>query len=156
MDSMRSVPTSPLDAEMMLTDATWGRSDVNEDLRNKLTKYYLQTNEKGEQVVTKESLWGLLNFYTRDMRLANLSTWDNELILCRYMIDLAGDYLQVGMIEPFLICLSRAATILETSQSKSGFLRRMMNTLRQESVNQNLEPPKKGFFGGAKKDGGGY
>jgi hypothetical protein len=33
----------------------------------------------------------------------------------------------------------------------------MNNTLRQENIQQQLEPPKKGFFGGNKdKTGGGY
>jgi len=87
------------------------------------------------------------------MRLGNLSSFDNELQTCRYFIDLANDLLNVDMIEPFLIALSRAATILETSQSKSGFLRKAMNTLRQESSHQNLEPPKKKFFGGKQDNG---
>lgn len=149
----RSLPTSELDLNLMLTNSVWGRTEVSQELKDRLMKHYATLNEHGEEVITKASLWGLLGFYTRDMRLGNLSAATNELQYCRYMIDLAGDYLQVDMIDPFLICLSRAATLLETSQSKGGFLRKTMNTLRQESVNQNLEPPKKGFFGGKKQEG---
>lgn len=157
MEDSRNLPTSDLDLNLMLTDAVWGKAEVSPDLKEKLSRYFLTQGEKGEDIINKESLWGLLGFYTRDMRLANLDQWTGELESCRYMIDLAGDYLQVGMIEPFLVALSRAATILETSQSKKGFLRRQMNTLRNESVSQSIEPPKKGFFGGGKKEGsGGY
>jgi hypothetical protein len=150
----RSLPTSELDLNLMLTNSVWGQAEVSQELKNKLTKYFLSTNKDGTKEITKEPLWGLLGFYTRDMRLGNLSEWNNELETCRYMIDLAGDLLSSDMIEPFLISLSRAATILETSQSKHGFLRIKANTLRHENINQNLEPPKKQLWGGKKNEGG--
>lgn len=154
----RTMPTSDLDLNIMLTDSMWGRKEVSQELKDKLQKYYSEKKEDGTVEISKSSLWGLLGFFTRDMRLGNLSSFDNELQTCRYHIDLANDLLNVDMTEPFLIALSRSASILETSQSKGGFLRRMMNTLRQEHINQNMEPPKKGFFGGGKQQGqgGGY
>lgn len=163
-EEIRNLPTSELDLNLMLTNSVWGRADVSQELKERLMKYYIEkdgagqiiTNENGEMMVSKSSLWGLLGFYTRDMRLANLSEWNQELQTCRYMLDLANDYLTENMIEPFIVALSRAANIMETSQSKGGFLRRQMNTLTQKNVNQNLEPPKKGFFGGSKKNEGGF
>lgn len=145
----RPTPQSDLDLNLMMTDSVWGKPEINQELKEKLSKYYIdgEADETGKVPITKESLWGLLGFYTRDMRLANLSDRDNELQTCRYMIDLANDLLSVNLVEQFLIALSRAATILETSQSKRGFLRIQMNTLRQEHLTQQLEPPKKGFFG---------
>lgn len=156
-DSQRSLPTSELDLNLMLTNAVWGRPEVSSELKERLNKDFSQVDKDGNVTVTTASLWGLLGFYTRDLRLANLSEWNNELQTCRYMIDLANDYLSENMIEPFIIALSRAVSIMETSQSKGGFLRRQMNTLTQKHVSQNLEPPKKGFFGGGKeKPPGGY
>lgn len=155
-ENLRTLPNSDLDLNLMLTDSVWGRNEVPPELREKLNKYYLESDENGKQTLTKSSLWGLLGFFTRDMRLGNLSEWDNELKTCRYMIDLANDLLDADLIEPFLISLSRAATLLETSQSKKGFLRIKMNTLRQENIQTQQEPPKKGFFGGSKKNEGGY
>jgi len=151
---MRNMPNSELDLNLMLTDSVWGRSEVSQELRDRLNKFYVQYGSDGQKVVTKASLWGLLGFYTRDMRLANLSTFDNEIVVCRFYIELANDLLNSNMIESFIIALSKAATILETSQSKGGFLRKTMNTLRQEHINQQMEPPKKGFFGGKKNEGG--
>lgn len=152
----RSLPASDLDLNLMLTNSVWGRKEVSSELIERLNKNYVEKDDKGALVVTRSSLWGLLGFFTRDMRLGNLSSFDNELQTCRYHIELANDLLNVEMTEPFLVSLSRAATILETSQSKAGFLRRMMNTLRQEHIQQQLEPVKKGFFGGNKdKTGGG-
>jgi len=155
-DQQRSLPSNDLDLNLMLTDSVWGRAEVSKELRDRLRKDYAEEGEDGRVVVTKASLWSLLSFYTRDMRLANLSSFDNELMVCRYYIELANDLLNSDMIEAFIISLSKAATILETSQSKGGFLRRTMNTLRQENIHQQMEPPKKGFFGGKKdKSGGG-
>jgi len=145
-------PQTDLDLNLMLTNSVWGRTEVPPELKARLTKYYAGVDEDGKPNITKESLWGLLGFYTRDMRLGNLGFFDNELQTCRYMIDLANDFLTVDMIEPFLVSLSRAATILETSQSKGGFLRRITNTLRQEHITQNIEPSKKSVLGGAKSD----
>lgn len=161
---MRSLPTSELDLNLMLTNSVWGRPEVSTELKDRLMKFYVSRdeageilkNEDGEMEVTKSSLWGLLGFYTRDMRLANLSEWNGEMTLCRYMIDLANDYLAENMVEPFIISLSRAVTIMETSQSKGGFLRKNMNTLRQKTTTQSIEPPKKGFFGKGNKQEGGY
>jgi len=156
-DQSRSLPTSDLDLNLMITDNVWGRPEVSKELKETLNQYYSQKDEEGNTIYKSSSLWGLLSYYTRDIRLGNLSVWDGELALCRYYLDLAGQLLYAGLIEAFLVALSKAITIIETSQSKGGFLRKAMNTLRQEHLNQNIEPPKKGFFGGSKKEGqGGY
>ena len=147
MDNRRIVPQTDLDLQMLTTDSVWGKAEVPQELRDKMNKYFMEMNENGEKVVTKESLWGLLGFYTRDMRLANLTVKDGEMAYVQYYIDLANDFLQADMIEPFLISLSRAATRLELSQSKVGFLRKQMNTFYEEKTHRELEPPKKSLFG---------
>lgn len=143
----RILPQNDLDLALMTTDSVWGKSEVPLGLKTKLEQYFIQQAENGQKIVITESLWDLLGFYTRDMRLANLSTWNGEFQYCQYYLDLAGDFLQGDLIKPFLICISRVATILELSQSKGGFLRRKMNTFTQESIQSQLEPPKKSLFG---------
>ena len=167
----RNLPQNDLDFNLMLTDSVWGKREVGEELKNKLNKIYLDRDEKGNPVMVKDkegntvplgekySMWSLLSFFTRDMRLGNLSEWSGELQACRYMIELSNDLLVTDMKTSFSVALSRVATILETSQSKNGFLRRSMNTLRQEHIRQEVEAPKKSFFGGGadkKNAGGGY
>ena len=150
----RQLPQNDLDLQLMTTNSVWGQNEVPEELKRKLTKLYqIRQLEEGKtkNTIHSEQLWSLLGYYTRDMRLGNLNEKNNELATCRYMIDLANDLLYSDMPEPFLISLSRAATILETSQSKKGFLRNIMNTLRHENINQNIEPPKKTLFGGKKQ-----
>lgn len=166
MSEERMLPTSELDLNLMLTNTEWGRRTLSDELRQKLNLYAVARDEKGEPIRNEKgelqfiesSLWDLLQFYNRDIRLANLSEWNGELKTCRYMLDLAGDYLQENMNQPFVICLSRAVSIMETSQSKNGFLRRQTNTLTQVHKSQSLDPPKKGFFGGGnnKKSSEGY
>jgi len=160
----RNVPMSDLDFYLMTTDSVWGKdsAEISDDLRGKLSKFYSQvdkdgkplTDEEGKFKVSKEGLWGLLGFYTRDMRLAYLNQL--ELIYCQYYLDLANDFLQADITKPFLICLSRVATVLELSQSKNGFLRRRMHTFTTEAYNETVEPQKKNLFGfGQKKQQGG-
>jgi len=151
----RVMPSTELDMQMLTTNSVWGQPEVSQELKERLARWYKSINEDGETIINKESLWGMLGYFTRDMRLANLSAWDNEIQTVRYYLELAHDLLDSDMPEPFVICLSRSAGIMETSQSKGGFLRRLFNTFRKEEYSHNAEPPKKGFFGG-KKDGGGY
>lgn len=147
----RMTPQSDLDLHMLITDPAWGKEGLNESIKARLSRLVLAQDEKGQTQQFIENLWEMLGFYTRDMRLANLSVWDGELNYVGYYLDLAGDFLEAGMIRPFIICLSRSATRLELSQSKGGFLRRRMNTFSQESLSGEIEPPKKSLFGGGKK-----
>ena len=164
-ESTRPMPGSELDLNLMLTDSVWGREEISTELKQRLQRYRIRKTEDGqtfvnaetqEPVVDTDSLWSDLGFFTRDMRLANLSRIDNELYTCRYMIDLANDFLSSNMLEPFIICLARAASILETSQSKGGFLRKAMNTLIQKNISGTEEAPKKSLWGGKKKKEGEY
>lgn len=150
----RVIPKSNVDFDAMTVNTEWGSAYIPEILRRKLTKEYEVKkiiNNKEYVTYEKEDLWALLGFYTRDLRLANLSTMNGELNYCQYYLDLANDFLRADFIEPFLICLSRVATQLELSQSKGGFLRRRMNTFTHEQYSQELEPPKKNLFGISKK-----
>lgn len=144
-------PENALDFNMAILDSVWGKDDgVPQGLRDKLSKkLYLKDEATNRIYVEKEDLWALLGFYTRDMRLANIS--DPQLEYCAYYIDLANDLLQVNMAEPFLIGLSRSATVLELSQSRGGFLRRRQGTLTTENVKSDMEPGKRSIFTGKLK-----
>jgi hypothetical protein len=89
-----------------------------------------------------------LMFFSRDFRLSNLT--DEQVEICQYWTELAADLLQDGYKKAHIAALSRVAIVLEINQSRKGFLRKTMNTLRQESTHQELQPAKKSFFGGNK------
>jgi len=154
----RVVPQSGLDWNMMLTDTMWGSPQISRQLKTKIRERVTREKQNPDGTVTelldKEAAWELMSFYTRDVRLANLSAVFGEVEYCQYYIDLAGDFLREGMPEAFATSLARAATILELSQSKSGFLRRRQNTLTTESLQGNVEPKKKRIlFGSGKTQG---
>jgi len=152
MTGIRDVPHNEMDLQMQLTNPKWGH-EVPEELKEKLSaiKGYAKT-ENGEYVEVKDQLWGLLSFYTRDVRLGNLSTMWGEVEYCRYYLDLANDLLRENYVQSFLTCLSRVATVLELSQSKGGFLRKLINTIRQEHLREEREPKKRNIFGGKSED----
>lgn len=146
----RVVPQSGLDWNMMLTDTMWGSRQISQQIKDKIQRRAVKEN--GE--LDKNEAWELLSFYTRDMRLANLNALMGEVTYCQYYLDLAGDFLREGMPEAFATSLARAATILELSQSKGGFLRKRQNTLTTENLQGEVEPPKKRLlFGGSKRQG---
>lgn len=131
----RSVPQSDLDFNLMTTDPVWGQPK-NEELKAILGR-----------------LDGILSIYTRDMRLANLAKFD-ELPQVRTLNSLGGDLIFSEMPMAAAVCIHKSANILETSQSKNGFLRRRMNTFTQEQFKTEMEPPKKSLFGGQKREPG--
>lgn len=149
----RQQPVNELDLALMTTDAVWGRPEVPPELKEILNKFYASKTNDGKEGFTIKSLWGLLGFYTRDMRLSNINR--EEKLFCSHFIDLAGDCLQENLVRPFIIALSRAATQLELAQSKGGFLRRRLTTLTAEHFTEEKEPPKRSLFG-KKKDRSGY
>lgn len=148
----RQLPASELDLNLMLTNTMWGNPELSDVIKSKLQKGVIVEDEDGNKFIKNEDLWGLMSFYSRDLRLANLSTITGELETVRYMLRLANDFLQSGFVEPFLICLSEVAGILETSQSKNGFLRKQHNTFTTEQHTQNQEPPKKSLWGTPKTE----
>lgn len=155
----REVPNSFLDLQLMTTNTLWGTDYVSPELRKHLTKSFYMfdeegkplKDEKGEYILNKKHIWSLFGIYTRDLRLSNLSYKAGEIQYCQHYLDLAGDILNFGFQEAFGASMRRVATITELAQSKGGFTRRQMGTIRQESSQEFLEPEKKNFFGGGGK-----
>ena len=108
------------------------------------------TDSNNNEVVLriKQSLWGLLSYYTKDMRLGNLD--QSDYVRAVYYLDLAGDCLRDGYTSAFMACIQRVITVLELSQSKKGFLRKAMGTIRQENITGEMEPKKTSILGGKK------
>lgn len=152
----RIMPENALDYNMMMIESEWGRPEsISRDLLEKLSKvkgFYVDKegkplfNDDGSPDTIKESLWSMLGFYTRDMRLSNLDA--PQFKYCVFFLDLCNDFLRVDMIEPFLTCLSRVATVLELSQSRGGFLRNRQNTLTTETRFNLAEQQKRSLLTG--------
>jgi len=141
------VPESNLELSMLYTNPVWGSDkETNQAFRNKTTKVTKFINSKTGEVIktTEDKLWEQLNFFTRDLRLGNLSS--SEINSCKYFLDLASDFLKERYLDAFIICLSRVASTIEISQSKGGFLRKRLNTHTKEERSQIDIPKKNGLF----------
>lgn len=166
----RQIPQNDLDLNLMTINTEWGSTNIPLELQEKLSENLYEfvkdsdgnliKNENnmpailvidGKPVINKKALWQLLGFYTRDIRLGNLSK--KELDYCQYYLDLANDDLRCDFTKAFLISLSRAVTILELSQSKKGFLRKVMQTVFEHKTNVSNDSKKRNLFG-LNKSGG--
>lgn len=145
----RYTPYTDLEYNWLTTETGWGK-DATPELQSKLTKVLREKNiytPYGEKVETTEQLWGLLSYYTRDIRLGNLSRMNGEVKYVVHWLNLAGDSLRAGYPKSFLSAITRAISIIEVSQSVNGFLRRRNQTHTYESYQQELQPKKRGLFG---------
>ena len=162
-DNYNQVPVNDLHLQLLTTDTVWGSVSVPQELKQIVNNEHtaILTDENGEAVIDpitnkpklvikSSGYWEMLGFYTRDLRLGNLSEANGEMYYCKYHLDLANDFLREGFTKPFLITLSRVATVIELSQSRRGFFRKIMNTFTQEHKYSELGAGKKNFFGGDK------
>ena len=146
----RSVPANDLDLQMQVTDPAW--QNLSPDLQEKLLKKIGEEIQDGESKTLYETLHGILGLYTRDIRLGNLSTWNGEYDFVSYFLESAVIYLEAKFPRACICALNLALAKLEPSSSKSGFLRKLINTIRSESYKSSLEPEKKSPLGGMKKN----
>lgn len=153
---LRETPSSDLDFNFQVTENVWGKEgSISPELKRRLiniksANYDEKTGEISN--LTYDSLWEVLGFYTRDLRLSNLDEKNYRAVV--HYLNLAGDYLGIEFLQAFMICLSRVASIIEVSQSKKGFLRVMLNSIFQHTEYKGLEPEKRSLLSGKKQDGG--
>lgn len=165
MDQNKEVPINDLHFQLLTTDTVWGSVSVPPELKQIINREHTeilidkdgntiidQRTGEPKKVIKSSGYWEMLGFYTRDLRLGNLSDLNGEMDYCKYHLDLANDFLRAGFIEPFLICLSRVATVIELSQSKKGFFRKLMNTFIQKHEYNELTADKRNFFGAGGKN----
>jgi len=139
------IPENNLELSMLYTNPVWGNDrEVNEAFREKTTKEIRFVNKNTGEVIstTKEKLWEQLQFFTRDLRLGNLTS--TEIRTCDYYLVLAADLLKEHYLDAFIICISRVASVIELSQSRGGFLRKRLNTFTKESKESFEASSKKG------------
>ena len=164
---LRPTPQNELDLQLMTTDPKWGDWQIPDELKEVLGTTEIYQDANGDQFVDINSLWGLLGFYTRDIRLGNLPFWSGEVGFVEEHIDFAGDCItglqikapkisikgkkivnDIHFIGSFMKVFRPAITKLEVSQSRGGFLRRRQGTLTSETIQNELEPKKKGLMMG--------
>lgn len=149
-DKSGLMPYNQLELEYLTTNPAWGREVTNE--LNKKLRIDYKKDEDGNILVDQEFLWGILSYYTRDLRLANLS--GPEIRFCQEWLDFAGSCLSRNYPRAFMSSMRKVITILELSQSKGGFLRKRLGTLTREEISSvSSDASKKKLLGGKKTDG---
>lgn len=141
------IPENNIELSMAYTNPVWGNDqEINQSFRDRTTKITQYFDKNSGEVIrtTKEKLWEQLQFFTRDLRLGNLS--GAEIVACKHYLDLAGDFLKEGYIDAFTVALSRVAGMTELSQSRGGFLRKRLNTFTRENKDSFDMPKKSGVF----------
>ena len=147
-----NIPESFLELQYITTAPTWGREAPTE-LWDKLKISQITYDDKGNPEMdqkTKQSAWGLLGFFTQDIRLGNLNFLEVE--YAREWIEIAGDLLECDYIGAFNPALRRPIGVLELSQSKGGFLRKMLNKITQHQKFEKVNPNSRSMFGGGKSE----
>jgi len=147
IDDNDYVPESQLELSMIYTNPVWGSDkETNQSFRDRTTKHTQFINkDTGEVIkVTEDRLWEGLQFFTRDLRLGNLTS--SEIKVCEYYLNLGGDFLKERFVDAFVVCLTRVASVVELSQSRGGFLRKRLNTFTKENRDSFETPKKNGIF----------
>jgi hypothetical protein len=139
------IPVNDTEYMSRVTEPGWGKTEeiprsLDDDLKRRV--YY--EDEKGNVSFVKTSVWAILGIFTRDIRLGNLSELNNELQRTRYYLKFTADLLMEGVIESSVVTLGEAVVILETSQSKNGFMRKQSSTITNEQHYE--EKGKKSLF----------
>lgn len=144
------MPQDSIEYNSLITEPSWGKqADIPQELKDKISiTEYAKNNDGSLTQIGKQEFWELLGYYTRDMRLANLSS--SDLYYCSEWLDIAGDCLREGYVQSFITALARVVTRLELSQSKGGFLRKRMNTNTIENKQRFDEVKKPNLFGKSK------
>lgn len=163
--SSMSKPYDGLDNDWLQTEPAYGK-EAPEQLYDKLKRLKAgavplynpdgtpQLDDQGRQkyAVEMEHLWDELGFYTRDLRLGNLSKMGGDTSYCEHYLNLAGDCLNLGCVSAFTTAYRRVATKLEISQSRGGFFRKNRNTVRSVRTNKETQGENKKIFGGNEED----
>jgi hypothetical protein len=151
-------PNTDLDFQGQLTDPFTSSEYVNIAFTDKFRDYVYVTDnqgniildDKGEpKIVMQKDLWAILQIFNRDWRLGNIDKKE-EAVYIRHYLNLTTDILNLlgdDFKQSAMICISYSLCINETSQSKNGFVRRMLNTFIHKTTPTDDDQPKKsGFF----------
>lgn len=143
-------PNNEIDLQALTTFPHISSDYMSDRVRNKFRDFTL--DDAGEVRVARD-YWANMELFTQDFRLGNLNK--DESYYVRYHIDLCSDILTCmpkSFSKSALLFLERSVSVIETSQSKGGFLRRMFNTLFQNVSTKGDSVPKRNFFGLGKKN----
>lgn len=145
-------PINSLHLQALLTNPEY-RNEIPDDLKIMLAEQLtldVVKSDTGENVQFdyKNNLWAQLHFYTKEFRLGNLTP--AQVNYCMFYGDFGHDLLSSTYKKSFMACVSRMVSTVEMSQSRKGFLRKLLGTFTQQTVYKDAS--RKGVFGESKED----
>jgi hypothetical protein len=136
-----------IDLQFHTIEPDWGK-EISSELKKVLARdFKIETIDSNGEPLTltyNDVSWKLLDYYKRDLRLGNLN--DYQIFFSNEWINFAGDGLNMDYKKSFITALTRVISVVELSQSKQGFVRKLFSTIRHENITRD-EPEKKGLFG---------
>lgn len=152
-------PYNELELQYATLQSAWGREYSGElyaKVQRSIQEAEYVLDEKTGQImlvkIDKEPIIQLHEIFTRDLRLGNLSDLFGEVEKCQEWLLIANDCLHNNLFESYMLSMARVISILEISQSRSGFLRKRLGTIRTENIKSDVTPSKNRFLGGKKED----
>lgn len=137
-------PSNELDLQVKTTEPHISSEYMSDNIKNKFRKLFF---EKGVWYVDKDYFTNI-EIYTQDMRLGNVDKL--ELAYMRHYNNLCLDILTL-MPDDFnrsaFLCLHRSVDCSETSHSKNGWFRKLMNSIFQHQNIKEETPKKSSWFG---------
>lgn len=145
-NDFRNVPENALDFNMQVIDPAWQNCtpSILQGKDFQVDRDYVLIN--GKAFINVDKIITNLDFYTRDIRLSNYDAKD--LAEVRWWLEYAGKMADHKYFRAFNYCLMQSARISETSQGKSGFLRKILQTLTTENISKTFDGNKKDFWTG--------
>ena len=131
----------------MTLDPAWHKN-IPAELKEKLgdVRVQLLKDEDGNAIAetsVKNTLFDLLATYKKDLRLGYIDK--EELRRCEHKLNIAEDCLRLNCFRGFITAFSQVATVIELSQSKGGFIRKMQNTIITGETKMDVEPERSKF-----------
>jgi hypothetical protein len=151
-EKTKTNPNNEIDFQNATTSPFISSEFMTDRVRNKFRDRVIVESEGKKEIRTVRDYWANMELFTQDLRLSNINK--DESFYVRYNYDLAQDILTTlptNFSKSALILIERSTVVLETAQSKSGFLRRMFNSFFQHTSSKEEPQTKRSFFGLGKK-----
>jgi hypothetical protein len=143
-------PESPLDISQIQLVPQTGRAKQGKGLEDNFFIKYVDYDGETQSV----SAWDLITFITADIRLSNITIVDRRYV--EWGLNCATNALMDGCYEACADAMFKVVVVVEPSLGVKGYLRQMLQTIKQESQHVQIEesPKKTSIFGFAKKTSG--
>lgn len=145
------VPATSVEFQTLTTEPAYGDTDeVDMDVNNNKDK------NGGKIELPEPDYWKLMSFYTRDLRLGNISHKVYDVEYLEDMLGLTQSLLNVrgGRFKQLsFLALNRVASALEISHNVGGFFRKNAQSIHQTG-DTTLRETKQGGFNPLKRRGG--